>query len=242
MLSRSARMQRGFTLIELLAVMAIIAVLAAIVAPAVSGTKNTSTDAQAAQDGLQVRTSATSYFKDQTAIEGVTKVATSTLGVAVALNSETYTGTNATTSTSTLQTISSRWPEKFITSSATSSNSIYYVEFNPSGTTTGVEIATVYVVDKDGKTIAADTLFGKYTAVDISALITGGYQETKPGTADSTITLGSTVVHQFIWLFRKSTSPGSVTVDNREVTIFKLETTEKNTTTNKYTIKYKQIF
>lgn len=238
MLSKSARMQRGFTLIELLAVMAIIAVLAAIVAPAVSGTKNTSTEAQAAQDGLQVRTAATSYFKDQTAVEGLTKVATSTLQVGVALSSGTYTGTNATSSTSTLQTISSRWPEKFITSSAGSSTSVYYVEFELVSTTSTVAI--VYVVDKDNNTIAADTLFGRYTAVDIATLISGGYTETRPGSADSTLGLGATTVHQYLWLFKKSTSPGSPTVDNREVTIFKLETTELNA--GKYTIKYKQIF
>jgi type II secretory pathway pseudopilin PulG len=218
--------------------MAIIAILAAIVAPSVSGTKNTSQDAQAAQDGMQVRTAANEFFADQNVIEGLTSQATSTLLVGVATNSETYTGTNATTTTASLQKVSTRWPEKLITSTSTSTDSIYYVEFPITGSAN--DIGTVYVVDIDNKTIGASTLFGSYTAVDTAKLLSTGYLGVKPDSADAKTTLGSTAVHNFLWLFKKSTSPGSPTQDGREVTVFKLETTEKVGT--KYTIKYKQVF
>jgi type IV pilus assembly protein PilA len=235
---QTTRSQSGFTLIELLAVMAIIAILAAIVAPSVSGTKNTSQEAQAAQDGIQVRNAATEYFSDQNVIEGLTTQATSTLlGVTVATNSEAYTGSNSSTSTIASQKTSSRWPELFITSSSTST-SVYRVEFPITATST--DIVKVYVVDKDDNTIGASTLFGKYTAVDTSKLVSDGYMEVAPDSAASTTTLSTETPHQFLWLFKKSKSPGSPTEDARDVTVFKLESTEKSGST--YTLKYKQIF
>ena len=80
--------------------MAIVAVLAAIVVPAVSGTSETSRDAQTQQDATAAETAAADFFNAQ--------------GNAVVLESETVTliGTinGATPSTSTSQTKSSRWP------------------------------------------------------------------------------------------------------------------------------------
>jgi prepilin-type N-terminal cleavage/methylation domain-containing protein len=242
-----SRSSRGFTLIELLAVMAIIAILAAIIAPSVSGTKDTSQEAQAAQDGIQVRNAATEYFSDRDLIEGLTTQSTSTLLVGVATNSETYTGSNATTTSAATQKISSRWPEKFITSSSTSTNSIYYVEFPITGSANDLTI--VYVVDDDDKTIAANTLFGKYTAVDTATLVSQGYLEVAPGTADDTTTQGSTAAHDFLWLLKKSTSPGSPTEDARDVAVFKLAETSTVTIPNgtlpsltKYVLVYRRVF
>lgn len=246
-IKRSMSSQSGFTLIELLAVMAIIAVLVAIVAPAVSGTKNSSSEAQAIQDALQVRTAATSYFQDQNSTEILTNPSgtTTPLVVKVGSLSEAYTdGSNTATTTITgTQQKSSRWPEKFITSTATSTDSVYYVEFP---ITTSNDIDTVYVVD-DGKAPTDDNLIGqadlfsKYTAIDIAALVTGKYLEDSPDSGDLTVTLGTTKVHTLVWLFRKTTSAGSaISNDSREVTVFKLESATKGAT--KYTLVYRQIF
>ena len=119
----------GFTLVELLAVMAIIGVLAAILVPAVSATGESSREAQGQQDATSVDSATVGFFQDQSAGEVLTReevtLSTEVSGSAVA---------------STVQTISSRWPEKFITAADGSTDTAVYVneftnEFTPAAST-----------------------------------------------------------------------------------------------------------
>ena len=84
----------GFTLIELLAVMAIVSVLAGIVAISVSGSGETSRDAQTKQDATTVESAASDFFGDQGGAEVLTPKTVSVFGVS---NVE--------------QILSTRWPE-----------------------------------------------------------------------------------------------------------------------------------
>ena len=94
--------EKGFTLIELLAVMAIVGVLAAIVSVAVSGTGQTSRDTQVQEDGNSAGNAVADFFDDQPVTEIL-----DTLKVTVK--------TEATTFTGVTQTISSKFPEIFLT-------------------------------------------------------------------------------------------------------------------------------
>lgn len=226
--------------------MAIIAVLVAIVAPAVSGTKNSSTEAQAIQDALQVRAAATDFFQDQNSTEVLTSELASAitpLGVKVGENnSATYTGSNTATTTVTAnQQKSSRWPEKFIVSASTSTDSVYYLEFDTGGAT---PIDTVYIVDSDNKIIDLNDLLDAYTAIDVDTLVLSSnkYLEEEPASGDTVTDLAGTSSdpHMFLWLFKKTKSSGSSTFDNREVKVFKLESATK--VSSVYTLKYVEIF
>lgn len=223
------RSARGFTLIELLAVMAIIAILAAIVAPAVSGTKDSGVEAQVSQDALQVRNAANQYFSDQDAVEVVTKDPVTTLAVKVPATSaegETLSdGTATTANVNATQETSSRWPELFITSSATSTDSIYYAEFP---VTSNGNINTVYVVDFGDKVISGKTLLEDYAAVNFSTLVSKDYLEAQPQGVDSIRQLdSSTTVHSLLWLLIKVNSPGSDDAAGREVRVFRLAQVKK---------------
>lgn len=230
--------------------MAIIAVLVAIVAPAVSGTKNSSTEAQAIQDAMQVRAAATDFFQDQNSSEVLTselKGDISPLEVKVGEDSatSTYTGTNAATTTVTVdQQISSRWPEKFIVSNSTSTDSVYYLEFDNGGAGGTSTIDKVYIVDSDNKIIDLNDLLDDYTAIDVDTLIDSDqqYLEEEPASGDTVTDLSGTSSdpHTFLWLFRKTKSSGSSTFDNREVKVFKLESATK--VGSVYTLKYVEIF
>lgn len=242
--------QRGFTLIELLAVMAIIAILAAIVAPAVSGTKDAGADAQAVQDAMQVRTGSNEYFTDQDTVEVVSAdTAITSLQVKLATtNGQAFDGSNtATTTASVTQKTSSRWPEKFITSSSTST-ALYYTELPVSGSTT---IGTVYFVDKvvtdpddDGTVISANELLGNYTAIDVDTLVSKDYLEAAPQSADAKRELdnGTTTVevHALIWLFKKVNTPGSDDAAGRDIRVFKLTTATKSG--SNFILTYERIF
>ena len=246
------RSQRGFTLIELLAVMAIIAILAAIVAPAVSGTKDNGVEAQAGQDAMQVRTAANDYFSDQNAVEVLSSEAITSVGVALPTSTEdgtTFVDTETDSSTTTIsatQKTSSRWPEKFITASATST-AIYYTEFALSSSN---DLNEAWVLDFDDEIIGGADLFTNYTAIDIDEMRSPKeYLTEEPKSADLTVTLGSTNVHTVIWLFKKTTSPDSPTDDGREVLVFKLAEAKKVSVPNgtlpaltKYDLTYRRVF
>ena len=96
------RTERGFTLIELVAVMATLAILVSIVAPAVTDTAQTSVQAQAQADSLQVRNAAYQFYQREEKAEFLTP---HTAVLTATINDEEVEAT---------QKISSRWPELFI--------------------------------------------------------------------------------------------------------------------------------
>ena len=102
MLKITLKHQRGFTLIELLAVMAIVGTLAAIVSVAVTGTGQTSRDTQVQEDANSAGNAVADFFDDQPVTEVL-----ETLKVTVK--------TEATTFTDVTETISSKFPEFFLT-------------------------------------------------------------------------------------------------------------------------------
>ena len=89
---------QGFTLIELLAVMAIIAVLASIVSVSVSGSGQTSRDAQVQEDANSAGSAVADFFDDQPITEVFKRQTVTVLST-----------------TDIHQEKSNRWPEEFIT-------------------------------------------------------------------------------------------------------------------------------
>ena len=187
--------------------MAIVAVLAAIVVPAVS---ETSRDAQTQQDATAAETADADFFNAQ--------------GNADVLISETATliGTinEATPSTSTTQTKSSRWPEMFITAEgATTTPAIYRTEFPTDGTEFSERNVNVIITNQDGFAIPAEILLSRFTAIDFEELRSSGFLQKIPNSVDSL----SRDFHNFLWLFRKQTSSGgNAEFDTRKVVVFKL--------------------
>ena len=202
--------QRGFTLVAFLAVMAILAVLAAIIVPAVSGASETSRDAQTQQDATAADTASADFFNAQ--------------GNAEVLESETVTviGTinGAFASTSTTQTVSSRWPELFITAEDVATTSAKYrAEFPTAGTEFSERNVNVIIINQNGFAIQGETLLSEFTAIDFEELLSGGFVQKIPDSVDSI----SRDFHNFLWLFRKQTSSGgSAEFDTGKVVVFKL--------------------
>ena len=202
--------QRGFTLIELLAVMAIIGILAAIVVPTVSSTREAGKEAQAKQDATTVENAANEKFaKTQNSAETLkTETATTTAKI------------NSVAATSTTQTTSGRWPEKFITANA-SAKAIYGTEFP---TSTSPTVANVVITDLDGNAITSSALLGGYTAIDFKVLEAEGFMTDKPRSVDQVVTVAGKNFHTFLWLFRKETSAsGGSSNDARKVVLLKLK-------------------
>ena len=202
---------RGFTLLELLAVMAIVAVLAGIVTTSVSGTSEASRDAQAIQDSTTVGSAAADYFSDQDGAETITPAEPTVLNIFPDV----------------VQTISSRWPEDFV-------SNIYRDEFPLDDRTTVTEVA---FLDKDGATLStiveetgevidfavADLLAG-FTAVDFRILTGQSYMSSEPNSVERK----SGLYANYMWLFQKAGSAGSTgEYASRNVALFKLVMVQK---------------
>ena len=124
---------RGFTLVELLAVMAILAVLGGVVAVSVTGTSQTSRDAQVQEDANTIGSSVTDYFGDQPPTEVFETKKVDVLG-----------------KTDIEQKTSNQWPEDFITD-------VYKTAFEATkvnGTATNITatVNSVAFLDSKGET------------------------------------------------------------------------------------------
>ena len=230
--------QRGFTLIELLAVMAIVAVLAGIVSTSVSGSNESSRDAAARQDANTVNSASGDFFADQ---GGSDVRSPSTVAVEVKINGVDNAGLAAAGQTSpTVQVISSRWPEKFITEELASVEvggtvfeTPYAHEFPHLNTNSSLKINNVIITDSVGIAIDHDELLTRYTAIDFDKLVgdpndpvnNPGYSQKLPNSVEQTQSALDEDFHNFLWLFRKTTSAGgSGPDDSRAIALFKLVT------------------
>lgn len=197
------RGEKGFTLVELMVVMAIMAVLATIVIPAVTGTKQVSSDTQVKQDATVVETAVGDYNADANAAEQLTTTTPAVVG-------------ESTTS----QITSNKWPEKTI--------SVAYAASFPTST---ANVTSVTIMDNDGTTLyATGGATGKklanfvlaYNAIDIDALVSGGYLQEEPNGVD--LTFSSTKqYHNYLWLVKK-VLVGDDADGGRSVTVFSLTT------------------
>ena len=232
-IKRILRGEGGFTLIELLAVMAIVSTLAAIVSTSVSGTNETSKGAAAQQDASTTVSAAGAYFADQEAAEVLVPNIVTVTGL--------FDGEVAGDAVAITQKTSTRWPETYITEELTAEGDTpttpYINEFPTINAATDGIVVNVSIREKNnpddtaGDFISRSDLLTGYTAIDFSRLVgdeteenLGGYSEKAPDSATSTTQALDVEFHNFLWLFRKTTSAGgSGENDSRVITIFKLE-------------------
>ena len=138
------------------------------------------------------------------------------------------------------QTISSAWPEKFITSGTTTSPAIYTNEFPLDA---GARVKLVTIVDKDGNPILRATLLGSHTAVDFDR-VTG--VSTDPRTTDfmakspASSRAEEEGIHSFLWLLKRPSTANAT--DNRTVVVFRLVSSEKDEDDGRLTLTYEQVF
>ena len=226
---RSLRRKRGFTLIELLAVMAIIGILAAIVVPAVSGPREASTEAEVKEGAFTVASAAADFFAEQTEGELVTSL---TRAIIANINGEN------STSTAYTQKKSTRWPEKYLTDDLVTGG-LYAGEFRTQANTTS-RVKQVNITDLDASIITRATLLTKYTSIDFDVMTgataistdarSAAFLGKEPDSADSK---SASEFHNFLWLFKKTTSAkGSSEDDGRIMAVFKLIRVDEDETTS----------
>ena len=215
MTNTSHKRQLGFTLIELLAVMAIVSVLAGIVAISVSGSGETSRDAQTKQDATTVETAASDYFGDQGGAEVLTPKTVSVFGVS---NIE--------------QILSTRWPELYISET-------YPTVFSTS--VTGSEVNSILLLTGEDSTslITPKRLQENFNAIDFDKLTDGGYL---PDLPDAATSLTPDLYTNYLWLFQRTSAAGaSDERAARQVTVFKLVSVQENEIDSTVDLTYVQI-
>ncbi len=214
------RGQKGVTLVELMVVMAILAVLASIIFPAVSGTQEVSVNSQSKQDASTVSNGMTDYFADQT---GAGIISSSSDGIAA-----------TTQANSTNQTISSRWPENFITAE-------YDDVF------TSANVTTIAIKDKDGNLISGTVanFVSNRTAIDFDKEGTRGafvplYVPAEPKSAGDL----SGNFNNYLWLALKTTAAGGVTGASRQLEVYRLSGVVQTDSGDSaaYVLNYEQIY
>ena len=81
-----------------------------------------------------------------------------------------------------------------------------------------------------------------FTAIDFDRLVDDGYSEKAPSGATEITEANGLDFHNFLWLFKKTTSAGgSGENDSRVITVFKLERVDATSTTT-VDLTFVQIF
>ena len=205
--------ERGFTLIELLTVMAIIGILSTILISSVGETRTKSNVASNQQSGSALDSAVVDFVADQDDAEVITD---STVTVTAEINSDNG------TSSSTVQQISSRNPEKFITANpGDADTAVYNNEFPTSGATTDGVVVNVVLLDSDGNPVSRDDFLAGHTAIDVASLEELGFLT---DTLESATSLVDDTFHNVLWTFAKIASSDSDDLDARRIEAFRLIT------------------
>ncbi len=209
------RGQKGVTLVELMVVMAVLAVLASIIFPAVSGTQEVSVDSQTKQDASTLSNAINDFFADQRGAEVV-----ETGGVPLYGSSPAITTNN--------ETISSRWPENYVTSEYAN---VFTCDNVTSIRVDGAEVTKLWVEAR--------------TAIDFDKVGDGGafmpsYIPATPKSAGDE----SNGFNNYLWLARKTTASGGVPDASRQLEVWKLVGVAKTASGNSATfvLTYEQIY
>ncbi len=207
------RGQKGFTLVELMVVMAIMAVLASIVLPAITGTKQTSTDTQVKQDAGAVQTAVGSFNADANLAENLV------IDARAAVLGETLSGTK-------VEVTSNKWPEVSVTAK-------YSTEFPATIGLAANTVRSVIIKDKDGTVlygtgrpngystgIGLAYFVANYNVANIDTLVSNGYLQQKPNGCDVTFSANK-AYHNYLWLLKK-VAVGDDADGGRVVEVFSL--------------------
>ncbi len=210
------RGQKGITLVELMVVMAILAVLASIIFPAVSGTQEVSVNSQTKQDASTVGNAMNDYFADQTGAEIISSSA-------VAIVADNQSG-------GTDQTISTRWPENFITA-------IYSNVFaNNTNNVTAINL-----IPKEGANILPIEFVHTRTAINFAkegskGLFVPLYVPAVP--KSSTDESGN--FNNYLWVTKKTTASGGASDASRQLEVWRLSSVVQSVSS--YVLNYEQIY
>ena len=210
MMNKVLKSQSGFTLIELLAVMAIIGILAAVVMTETTGAQSAGDVAANQQSGSALDSAVVDFVADQVDAESISSA---TVTVTATINDD--------AAAPTTQRISSRHPEKFITSNDTgaSSTAIYGNEFPTFGATTDGVVVNVVLIDRNGSPISRVDFLEVHTAIDVTLLEELGFLSDTLESATSTV---NDTFHNFLWTFAKIGSSDGGDLDARRIEAFKL--------------------